>query len=192
MPSNINSIAIGMGLGDVFENSFLKESVVDSKVPIVLDADALSHRLLIDIIKKQQDRETVITPHPKEFSKLWKLLTGEELSVEYIQKNRFDVARAFGERFPNVVLVLKGANSLIVKADRVYLNPLGQNRLAKGGSGDVLSGLIASLLAQGYKALASAINGSLVLSIASNHFKGNDYSLTALDIIEELKQLIKK
>ncbi len=186
LPNGTTSIAIGMGLGNIFDDDFLENEVVNSNIPLVLDADALSNKLLVETIK-QLNREIVVTPHPKEFSKLWRLLTNEKISVGYIQKNRFEVAREFGKNFPNIVLVLKGANPIIAKGDELYLNPIGKNRLAKGGSGDVLSGLIASLLAQGYSSISSAINGSLALAIASNKFEGNNYSLTPLDIIDNLK-----
>ncbi len=187
IPKNTTAIAIGMGLGEFFEDEFLME-VVKSNVPIILDADALSKDTLLAILK-QKNREIVITPHPKEFSKLLLQIEDINISVEEIQKNRFDIAKEFGKSYPNVVLVLKGANPIIVKGEKLYINPLGSNLLAKGGSGDILSGLIASLLAQGYSAIDSAINGSLALALASNRFKGNNYSITPLDIIEELRFL---
>jgi NAD(P)H-hydrate repair Nnr-like enzyme with NAD(P)H-hydrate dehydratase domain len=59
-------------------------------------------------ILEQKDREIVITPHPKEFAFLWKILTGEVLSVAEIQQNRFRTVRAFNARYPHVILLLKG------------------------------------------------------------------------------------
>jgi len=97
--------------------------------------------------------------------------------------------RSLPKNYPNVVLLLKGANPIIIKDKKLYVNPLGGANLSKGGSGDVLSGLIASLLSQGYDALSSAINGSLALAIASRKFNGNNYSLISNDLIEELKYL---
>ena len=187
IPQNTTAIAIGMGLGNFFENEFLLE-VVKSNVPIILDADALFKDTLLAILK-QKNREVVITPHPKEFAKLLSKIEELNLSVEEIQKNRFDIAKEFGKNYPNVVLVLKGANPIIIKGEKLYVNPLGTNLLAKGGSGDILSGLIASLLAQGYSAIDSAIHASLALALASNRFKGNNYAITPLDIIEELRYL---
>jgi len=109
------------------------------------------------------------------------------LSVDYIQENRFDIAREFTSHFPNAVLLLKGANPIIAHLGKLYINPLGDERLAKGGSGDVLSGLIVSLLAQGYSALDSAINGSLALSIFAKRYNGTNYSMLPTDLIESLK-----
>lgn len=188
VPKNTTAIAIGMGLGDFFEKDFLQKDVIESNVPIVLDADALSNELLLSILY-QKNREIVITPHPKEFSRMWKILKDEELSVQEIQKERFEITRKFEDSFPTVTLLLKGANTIIAKDKKRYVNPLGGANLSKGGSGDVLSGLIVSLLAQGYDSLSSAINGSLALSIAGNRFDGNNYSLLSTDLIEELKYL---
>jgi len=71
----------------------------------------------------------------------------------------------------------------------LYINPLGTSKLSKGGSGDVLSGLIVSLLAQGYTALDATIQGSLALVIASNNYEGASYALLPTDIIDALSQL---
>ena len=184
IPKNATAIAIGMGLGEFFEDDILQKEVINSKLPILLDADALYKKKLLEILN--QDREIVITPHPKEFQAILKILEGKELSIYEIQQNRFSLAREFSIKYPNVVLLLKGANPIIAKNNRLYINPLGTNALAKGGSGDVLSGLIASLLAQGKSALEATINGSLALSLASRKFNKPNYALLPTDIIELL------
>ena len=184
LPKNTTAIAIGMGLGDFFEDDILQKEVIDSNIPIVLDADALYKKELLEIIK--QDREVVITPHPKEFSAILKLLDGIELTVSQIQQNRFNLAREFSLKYPNSTLLLKGANPIIAKDGELFINPLGSNILAKGGSGDVLSGLIVALLAQGYNSLNAAINGSLALAITSKKYTRTNYSFIATDIIELL------
>ncbi len=184
LPKNTTAIAIGMGLGNYFEDDILQKEVINSNIPIVLDADALYKKELLEIIK--QDRKVVITPHPKEFSALYNILEGSKLSINDIQKNRFDIAKEFSLKYPNAILLLKGANTIVASNGKLYINPHGDNLLAKGGSGDILSGLIASLLAQGYSALDSAINGSLALCIASQRYKKPNYSLIPTDIIELL------
>ena len=188
LPKNTTAIAIGMGLGEFFEEEFLQKSVINSDIPIVLDADALYKKELLEIVK--QKREVVITPHPKEFSTVLKLLDGVEISVEEIQKNRFSLAKEFSKKYPNCTLVLKGANSIIAKDGRVFVNSLGSKVLAKGGSGDILSGLIGALLAQKRDALNSAINGSLALALASLKYKKANYSALPIDIIELLQNSI--
>ena len=153
-----------------------------------MDADIFSNRDMLKIME-QTDREIVLTPHPKEFVALWKYMTDEALSVEYIQKNRFKAARQFNRLYPHVTLVLKGANTIITYKDKLYINPLGTSRLSKGGSGDVLSGLIVSLLSQGYSGVESAIQGTLALAVASNQYSGANYAMVATDIVEEISKL---
>ncbi len=188
VPENCTALAIGMGLGDHFESEFLQKYVVQSHLPILLDADSFYSEEILEILN-QKEREVVITPHPKEFVSLWKILTGELLTVEEIQKNRFETLRIFNKRYPHVTLLLKGTNTLIMQEEKLYINPLGSSKLSKGGSGDVLSGLIVSLLAQGYTSIDAAIQGSLALAIASNHYAGASYAVLATDIIEEVAKL---
>ena len=186
-PKNATAIAIGMGLGEYFEKELLEKEVINSDTPIVLDADALYKKELLNIVK--QKREVVITPHPKEFSAVLKTLKNINISIKEIQQNRFKLAKEFSLKYPNCTLLLKGANPIIAKNGELFVNPLGSQVLAKGGSGDVLSGLIASLLAQGYSALDSAINGSLALALASTKYSKPNYSLLATDIIELLETI---
>jgi hydroxyethylthiazole kinase-like uncharacterized protein yjeF len=188
VPKNATAIAIGMGLGNCFDDEIFTKEVIKSSAPIVLDADALSNKKLLSVLK--QKREIVVTPHPKEFQRLLKLLMGVEMSVAEIQKKRFELAREFTLQFPSVTLLLKGANPIIAHTGKLYVNPHGSHVLAKGGSGDVLSGLIAALLAQGYSSISAAINGSLALALASAAYSKKSYYLLPTDIIELLGELI--
>lgn len=188
VPSNASAIGIGMGLGSYFEDEFLTQYVIKSHLPVVLDADALHVPKLLSILE-QKDRQIVITPHPKEFVSLWKILTGEQLSVSQIQAKRFEIARRFNAKYPHVTLLLKGANTLIAQEEKLYINPLGCSKLSKGGSGDVLSGLIVSLLAQGYTALDAAIQGSLALVLAAGKYTGSSYAMLPTDLIDEVGRL---
>jgi hydroxyethylthiazole kinase-like uncharacterized protein yjeF len=188
VPDNATALAIGMGLGGHFESEFLQKYVLHSHLPILLDADAFLSSELLSVLE-QKDREIVITPHPKEFIIMWKILTGEELSVAEVQSRRFEMVRRFNAKYPHVTLLLKGANMLIMQEEQLYINPLGCSKLSKGGSGDVLSGFIVSLLAQGCTGVEAAIQGSLALVMASNHYKGATYAMLPTDIIEEVSKL---
>ncbi len=188
IPKNTTAIATGMGLGNHFEDSFIQKEIVKSDTPIILDADFMYREELKDIVKSK-DREIVFTPHPKEFSAMWKILTDEDISVEFIQKNRFDAVRAFIDRFPNIVILLKGANMLIGASSKIYINPHGTSALSKGGSGDVLSGLIVALLAQGYSAKDATIQATLALTTAASKYDGNDFSMLPIDIIDNLAKI---
>jgi hydroxyethylthiazole kinase-like uncharacterized protein yjeF len=184
---NCTAIAIGMGLGNEYPDDFLKQEVVKKDIPVVLDADSFLHPLLLDILN-QTDRKVVLTPHPKEFSQLLRY-ANIDATVAMIQSNRFYYAKSFCQKYPHVTLVLKGANTIIAKNDTLYLNPFASNKLSKGGSGDVLSGLVSALLAQGYEGLDAAIQSSLALSFAARKYKGANYGMDATDLIKSLKKL---
>ncbi|MDD5405412.1 MAG: NAD(P)H-hydrate dehydratase [Sulfurovaceae bacterium] len=188
LPKNTTAIALGMGLGHDFEESFLDKYVLANSLPLVLDADALHSPKLLSLLK-QNGRSIVVTPHPREFVVMWKILTGEEISVLDLQSYRFEYAKRFSYLYPNAVLLLKGANILIAHKGYVYINPLGCSNLSKGGSGDVLSGLIVALLAQGYDALHSAVQGSLALTLASQKYDGANYAMTSMDVVNNLAYL---
>jgi hydroxyethylthiazole kinase-like uncharacterized protein yjeF len=188
VPDNTSAMAIGMGLGCHFESEFLQKYVVKSHLPIVLDADSFYNEEILAVLG-QKDREIVITPHPKEFVVLWKTLTGEQLTVTQVQNKRFEMVRKFNARYPHITLLLKGANTLIIQEERLYINPLGCSKLSKGGSGDVLSGLIVALLAQGYTAIDAAIQSSLALVIAAHQYEGSSYAMLPTDLVEEIGKL---
>ena len=188
VPDNTTALAIGMGLGGYFESEFLQKYVVQSHLPIVIDADALLSQEILTVLE-QKDREIVLTPHPKEFVTLWKILTGKQLTVTEVQSKRFEMVRMFNEKYPHVTLLLKGANTLIMQEEQMYINPLGCSKLSKGGSGDVLSGLIVALLAQGYSAIEASIQASLALVMAANNYKGASYAMLPTDIIDEVARL---
>lgn len=191
VPDNASALAIGMGLGGYFESEFLQKYVLQSHLPIVLDADAFLSKELLSVLV-QKDREIVITPHPKEFVIMWKILTGTQFAVSEVQSRRFEMVRMFNAKYPHVTLLLKGANTLIMQEERLYINPLGCSKLSKGGSGDVLSGLIVSLLAQGYTGVDAAIQASLALVLAADNYQGASYAMLPVDIIAEVGKLEQK
>ena len=180
---NCTAIAIGMGLGK-YETDEIRK-ILNKKVPKIIDADLFYDKLICEVL----EQDVVLTPHPKEFVSLLKLCDIADISVEELQNNRFLYVERFCQKYPNVVLLLKGANVIISSNEKLYVNSFGSAVLSKGGSGDVLSGLIGSLLAQGYKSLDATITASLAHSIASKNYSKNNYSLTPLDLIEEIKKL---
>ena len=180
---NCTAIALGMGLGE-FEALKLEE-ILQLNIPKVLDADIFYNPLIV----KYLDKNVVLTPHPKEFISLLKLTNIANISIEELQENRFLYVEKFCKIYPKVTLLLKGANVIISKNDKIYVNIFGSSKLSKGGSGDVLSGLIASLLAQGYTSLEAAINASLAHTIAAKKYKNNNYSMNPQDIIQGIKIL---
>ncbi len=194
-PAATNALALGMGLGvptsgipapdspaaDVL--AWLEEH---PDVACVFDADILKYKEIEGLIRGRE--KVVLTPHPKEFATLLFLCDLGEYSVPYIAEHRFELVRRFCASFPQAVLILKGANSLIAQGVKVSVNTLGSSCLAKGGSGDVLAGLAAALLAQGYGAYAAAVSASLAHALASRRVKCS-YGMTPFELIEKVKEL---
>jgi len=185
-PYNATAIAFGMGVLS-FDDEVV-EDILESSLPIVLDAGVFSSEVILEFLE-QKDREIVLTPHPKEFVSLWNMTIDSPLNIAILQANRFDKVREFCELFPHVTLLLKGANIIIAQDESLFVNPYGSAKLSKGGSGDVLSGLIGSLLAQGKDGLTSAIQASLALTAAAKAYNGESYALLPTDLIEEIAKL---
>ncbi|MGN8426739.1 NAD(P)H-hydrate dehydratase [Helicobacter pylori] len=178
-PNPLSAFALGMGLENIPKdfNKWLELA------PCVLDAGVFYHKEVLQALEK----EVILTPHPKEFLSLLKSV-GINISMLELLDNKLEIARDFSQKYPNVVLLLKGANTLIAYQGRTFINNLGSVALAKAGSGDVLAGLIVSLLSQKYTPLDAAINASLAHALAGLEFK-NNYALTPLDLIEKIKRL---
>lgn len=185
LPETTTAIALGMGLGSEFCDEELQK-LLDNEHPLILDADIFAHPLFATLLDRHL---TVITPHPKEFTHILRLTGIADIDVTTLQNDRFTYAQRFCSAFPNTVLVLKGANVIIGYDDRFYINPHGTVALAKGGSGDVLSGLIGALLAQGYTPLDASIHASLAHTLGAQKFTKNNYALTPFDLIESITTL---
>ena len=158
-----DAIALGPGIGRHHETmELVKRFVAENEKPIVIDADGLfALASNIDVLKKTK-APTVLTPHAGEF----KRLTGIDAPAD-IHK-RFEIAQSFAKEF-NVVLFLKGSPTIIATPDgNSYLNPTGNSGMAKGGSGDVLTGIIASLLAQGLSVENAAVCGAYIHGLAGD------------------------
>ena len=184
-PSNATALACGMGLGVDFCDEELRE-FLDNSLPMIVDADIFNMEIVVDILKREN---LVITPHPKEFVSLLKIVGLGDISVDELQKNRFKYSEEFSQAYPQVTLLLKGANVIIAKGSEYFINPHGTSALAKGGSGDVLSGLVGALLAQGYEPLNAAINASLAHTKLVQNYSGADFSLTPDDLINGIGNL---
>ncbi len=184
LPSNTTAIACGMGLGRNFQRDRLSK-IFAHDIPCVLDADIFYHSIAYDLFH----RKIIITPHPKEFVHILKTTKLADISVQELQDNRFKYIQIFCKAFSNVVLILKGANTIIGQAESFYINPHGSPALSKGGSGDVLTGLCGALLAQGYSPLRAAIQASLAQTLSAKHVNKNSYALTPKDIIQGLAHL---
>ncbi len=146
--------AIGPGIGTSAETKNLVHRVIqESKAPIVIDADGLNLLAGHTQILQNLQAPVILTPHPGEMARLIKS------TARAVQKDRINCARDFAEKF-NVHLVLKGARTLIAHPDgKVFVNPTGNSGMASGGMGDVLTGIIAGLITQGYSPESAAHAG---------------------------------
>lgn len=174
-------LAIGPGLGQASETvKFVSGFLAATKIPAVVDADALNILAAKPVLlaKLAKGRTLVLTPHPGEMARL----TG--LTIAEVQANRLNTAREFAQRL-GVTLVLKGARTLIAHPDgRVAVNTSGNPGMAKGGSGDVLTGLIAGLLAQHPEDPAQAVETAVYLhGLAADMAvrAGDEHTLLATD-----------
>ena len=184
-----DSILIGCGLSKCASTKELIAAILPKiRIPIVLDADGKNIAAEnIDILLKSE-APMILTPHPAEMARLMRTTTDE------IQRNRFKVAHAFSTRF-NKILVLKGANTIVsLPNGEMFVCMAGNPGMAVGGSGDVLAGIINSLLAQGLSPESAAICGVQIHAhcgdIAAS--KMSMQSMLPTDIIDSLPLLFKE
>jgi hydroxyethylthiazole kinase-like uncharacterized protein yjeF len=179
---NFSALAFGMGMNNRFDD--LLDEIAEIDIPMVIDADMFYKKQIMKFLNKK----VVLTPHPKEFASLLEIVGIGKFNTAEVQKNRFALCEKFSEKYPNAVLILKGANKIIAYNKKLFIDPNGSVALAKGGSGDVLAGVIGSLLAQGWHPLKAAIHGSLAHSIAGNYEP--NFALTPTKIIKNLEKLV--
>ncbi|MDF1545853.1 MAG: NAD(P)H-hydrate dehydratase [bacterium] len=159
-----DALVLGPGLGQHHETAKLVYRLVAAlELPTVVDADGLNAIARnTSVLKESKCKALVLTPHPGEFQRL----TGEEAPVEIHE--RISTAVRFATEF-GIVLVLKGSPTIIANSEgKVALNPTGNHGMATGGSGDVLSGIIGSLLAQGMGAFEAATAGVYIHGLAGD------------------------
>jgi ADP-dependent NAD(P)H-hydrate dehydratase / NAD(P)H-hydrate epimerase len=180
--------AIGPGLS-VNENivQIVHDIIENSNIPLVIDADALNAVSKDISVLARSKAEIILTPHPGEMSRL----TG--ISIEEIQKRRLQIAHDFAAEW-KVIVVLKGSRTVIADPlGNVFINPTGNSGMATGGTGDVLTGIIAGLTGQGAKAIQAAVAGVYLHGLAGDaaaKIKG-EYGMIASDLVEEIPFSIK-
>lgn len=178
-------VALGPGLSQRGEASaFVREFLSSADLPVVIDADALNaiagH---LEEIFPRKERISVLTPHPGEMARLL------GVDVATIQKSRESIARDFASRYA-VILVLKGQRTLIAHPDgRIAVNTTGNPSMAKGGSGDILTGMIAAMLAQYPETPFEAVQAAVYLHGLAADFavrEQDQHTLLATDTVAHL------
>ncbi len=152
---------------------------------VIIDADGIN--ILSGFRGDISLKNTVITPHPKELSRLL------NVTVEEINENREKYARITSQTY-ECITVLKGHNSIVTNGEKVFINNTGSSALAKAGTGDVLTGIIAGLLAQNVSPFDSAIIGTFLHGLAGDIASVDltKYSVLAKDVIDYLPFAIKQ
>ena len=145
MEAGKTCLAIGPGIGQAGETqSLVKKIISQSRLPVVIDADGLNNIAGQTQVLKSLKTPVVLTPHPGEMARLMDITPAE------VQQNRLQCARDFATNF-KVHLVLKGAATVIAHPDgSAYINPTGNPGMASGGMGDVLTGVLAGFITQGF------------------------------------------
>ena len=194
-------LAIGPGISRNEETAeVVRKIVTDSEIPIVLDADGLNafkgkakdfnrrgRRGSAEVAEK--GRTLVLTPHPGEMARL----TG--LSTPAIQRNRINVARSFVQEH-GVILVLKGDRTIVAAPDgEAWVNPTGNPGMATGGTGDILTGIVAGMIAQNPQRAFEAVLAAVYLhgragDIARDHV--GEHSLVATDLVRTLPEAFRR
>lgn len=178
-------VLIGCGLGTCEKSVELFKYVVNNaECPLIIDADGINILSnCIDIIKNKQ---VILTPHPLEMARL------TNLSINEVQSNRLDVATKFAKQY-NCVVILKGANTIVTDGKHTFIDTVANSGMSKGGSGDVLAGIVSSFVAQGVPLIDACKLSVYIHSQSSLNCakKLSVYSMLPTDVINEIPNVIK-
>ena len=179
-----DAVLMGCGLGRSAETDALTRRLLDLPQPLVLDADGINALAgHIDELQRRRGKVTVLTPHEGEFARIGDLTAGREASAAAF-------ARANG-----VYLVLKGHRTVIATPDgRLAVNPTGNSGMAKGGSGDILSGMAVSLLGQGLEPFAACCTAVYLHGLAGDLAARDktERSMLPTDLLERIPDAVRE
>ena len=184
--NDFSAIGIGPGIGIEEESQkILSDLLINCNIPILLDADALNIIALNKNIFSLLKSNSIITPHPKEFDRLF----GEHTNAEDRIKTAIEKAQEH-----NIVIVLKDYKTVITFNGESFENSTGNSGLAKGGSGDALTGIITAFLAQGYEPFVAAKIGVYIHGLSADIALQNQSmeSMLITDVIECLGKAFKQ
>lgn len=178
-------IICGPGLGNGIANrDMFIRCINSSKCPMVIDADGLNIIAKDEEFLKKLRGRAIFTPHSGEMSKLI------NRSIEEIELDRIDLCRNYAKEH-GIITLLKGYNTVISNGKDVIINETGNSKMASGGMGDCLTGIIGSLVAQGVEMFNSAVLGAYVHGLAADRLSNDRYVVNARDVIEEIPKTIE-
>lgn len=179
-----DSIAFGPGIGtDKYEEELLHKIINNSKCPMVIDADGITILAKNKNMLEKLRNRTIITPHPGEMANLL------GLTISEVESDRVRIASEFSKKY-GVVVLLKGYNTIITDGNSTYINPTGNSKMASGGMGDALTGIINAFLSQKVNILDAALIGAYIHGYTADKLSKEVYILNARDIINEMPRVI--
>jgi ADP-dependent NAD(P)H-hydrate dehydratase / NAD(P)H-hydrate epimerase len=187
--AKMSACALGPGLSTHYETATMVRNFLQQiTIPVVIDADGLNALNGYLAVIKKAKCPVIMTPHPGEMARLL------NITISDVQKDRIGIATLFAAKY-NVTLVLKGAGTVVANPNGlVYINTTGNPGMATGGTGDALTGMIGSLLAQGYASLQAACLGVYLHGLAGDlavKDKG-EAGMIAGDLIEKIPQALEQ
>lgn len=185
----VDAIAIGMGMTCNVNTYQIVEYLLNNYTgKLIIDADAINclSEFGKDILKNKKC-SVVLTPHIGEFSRLIKV------DKQTLKDNAIELAKSFAKEY-GVTLLLKSAVSIITDGEQTFINTTGSSGMAKAGSGDVLSGFMAGVLARAEDLLEGVTTSAYVFGVAGELAQkdGNEYTITATDLINYLPKAINR
>ena len=185
---NATSLVIGPGLTTEKEIETLVEELISkSKIPVVLDADGINVLKDKHEVIKNAKQEIILTPHPKELARFL------GISVDEVLNKKIEIAQGTAKKL-NCTVILKGPATLIATKDgKIYISPFANAALAKGGTGDVLSGFIGGLISQGLSTMLASCVGVYIHGKTAEMVTKDKtvFSLLPQDLINYLPHAIK-
>jgi NAD(P)H-hydrate epimerase len=183
-------VALGPGLGQSLSPAVVTEFLNSFPGPMVVDADGLNAVAAAPPFVVSEPQRVVITPHPGELHRLLQA-RGKDREISGTTPSRRAAASALVEAY-GCIAVLKGRGTIITNGKRMFINETGNSGMATGGSGDVLTGIIAALIGQRMDPFEAAILGVYLHGLAGD-FAAEElgrWSLTAMDIIDYLPEAV--
>jgi ADP-dependent NAD(P)H-hydrate dehydratase / NAD(P)H-hydrate epimerase len=183
-------LAVGPGLG---RSAATQQAIIKLlrafKKPAVIDADALFALSQSPEVLRKHNSEWILTPHHGEFMRFFSKMDKKEFQLHSVE-----LAKEFAQKY-NLTLLLKGAPSLVASADgEIFINSTGNNGLASGGTGDVLTGLVAGLWAQGLSPISAAYTANFLHGLCADDIAAEKtvYAFTASDLINGFGNTLQK
>jgi hydroxyethylthiazole kinase-like uncharacterized protein yjeF len=179
-------IALGPGMTNSrLTYNILSETILKSDCPIVIDADGLNVLQGNLELLQMKNNQIILTPHYGEMARL----TG--LTIDEVKEDKIKIAKKFAKEH-EVILLLKGHRTVVTDGEYVFINTTGNSAMASGGMGDVLTGIIASFVAQGYEPLEATYLAAYLHGYCGDKLSEDMFCVNATHLVEELPYVIKE